>query len=123
MSPVPAPAPQRWPRRRPRTRRARRTRAWRRRERGRGRRRSSRRRHRCDPAPSRGRLPEAPLLAEEDEHGLDATVDVLLLAEVALREDSADVLLDSSLAEHERFGDGGVVLALRHLGQGLAFPW
>src|SRR5829696_2018367 len=68
-------------------------------------------------------LPPAPTLAlpQIEQHRLDPPMHVGLLGQPELGEHRVDVLFDRSLAEHKRRGDGGVVLALRHLGQHVAF--
>ena len=59
-------------------------------------------------------------LGEVEDHGLDPTVNSRLPGQAELEEDRVDHLLDRSLGQDQRFGDGGVVLPLGHLAKHVA---
>src|SRR5690242_8425211 len=61
--------------------------------------------------------------SEVDEHRCHPAVEVLLLREAELGEDRIGVLLHGALGQHQRGGDGGVALALRHLAEHLELAW
>jgi len=62
------------------------------------------------------------LSPQEQQDGGDPPVHGRLLGEAELREDGVDVLLDRPSRQHQRVGDGGVVLAGRDLCQHLELP-
>src|SRR5271170_3191037 len=64
----------------------------------------------------------SPALPQEHQHRLDPAVHVLLLAQAQLGEDRVGVLFHRPFGYRHRRGDGGVVLALGHLGQDLRLP-